>query len=129
MNILLAEDDKNLGFILKHELEGDGCSVDLVHDGLEAVLRFLDVDYDVLLFDIRMPRLDGITALRIIKRIKPGVFAVTFSGHAGPDDREAAMRAGAAACFEKPFEIAAIKQYLKSISAFAPSMQLAQSPG
>ncbi|MEW6584068.1 MAG: response regulator [Nitrospirota bacterium] len=129
MNILLAEDDKNLGFILKHELEGDGYYVDLVHDGVEAVLRFLDVDYDVLLFDIRMPRLDGITALRIIKRMKSDVFAVIFSGHAGPDDREAAVRAGAAACLEKPFEIAAVRQYLKSISTFAPSMQLAQSTG
>jgi CheY-like chemotaxis protein len=116
LHILLAEDDKNFGFILKKELEEEEHTVDLVHDGVEAVLMFLKKEYDVLLFDIRMPKLDGINALRIIRKIKSEIPAITFSGNAGNDDREKAAQAGSEMCLTKPFEVNKVKEYLRKIS-------------
>lgn len=78
MNILLADDDKNFGLILKSELEEEHHHVDLVSNGVEAVLSFLDNPYDFVLLDLRMPRLSGTDALRIIKNINPEVPAITF---------------------------------------------------
>jgi CheY-like chemotaxis protein len=106
VNILLAEDDKNFGIIIKSELEEEGYVVDLVNDGVEAVLRFIDGHYDVFLFDIQMPRLGGISALRIIRKLNRDVASIAFSGNAGQDEIAEALDAGARQCFIKPFGIA-----------------------
>jgi len=58
----LAEDDNNFGLILKKELEEDHYSVDLVPNGVEAVINFLKNPYDFVLLDLRMPRLNGLDA-------------------------------------------------------------------
>jgi CheY-like chemotaxis protein len=106
VNILLAEDDKNFGIIIKSELEEEGYVVDLVNDGVDAVLRFIDGHYDVFLFDIQMPRLGGISALRIIRKLNRDVASIAFSGNAGQDEIAEALDAGARQCFIKPFGIA-----------------------
>jgi CheY-like chemotaxis protein len=106
VNILLAEDDKNFGIIIKSELEEEGYAVDLVNDGVEAVLRFIEGHYNVFLFDIQMPRLGGISALRIIRKLNRDVASIAFSGNAGEDEIAEALDAGARQCFIKPFGIA-----------------------
>jgi CheY-like chemotaxis protein len=113
MNILIAEDDRNFGKILKTELQEEGYTIDLVNDGVEAVLRCIDEKYDFLIFDIKMPKLDGINALRIIKRINPRIPAVTISGNAGSGEMAESVKVGAIRCLTKPFEIAQLKQEIK----------------
>jgi len=113
MNILIAEDDRNFGKILKAELQEEGYTIDLVNDGVEAVLRCIDEKYDFLVFDIKMPKLDGINALRIIKRLRPQVPAVTISGNAGSGEMAESVRVGAIRCLTKPFELAQLKQEIK----------------
>lgn len=110
MKILLAEDERNFGAILRDELQEEGdMQVDLVKDGVEAVLKVIEKkDYDFLLLDIKMPRLDGIDALRIIKRLSPTTPAITFSGNAGSGEMAESVRAGAIRCMTKPFEVAAL---------------------
>ncbi len=113
MNILLADDEKNFGTVLKDALEDEGYVVDLVGDGVEAVLTYIDRKHDFLLFDIKMPRLDGINALRIIKKISPDVPAITFSGNAGTGEMAESVRVGAIRCFTKPFEVSQIKDDIR----------------
>ena len=113
MNILIAEDDRNFGKILKTELQEEGYTIDLVNDGVEAVLRCIDEQYDFLVFDIKMPKLDGINALRIIKRINPRIPAVTISGNAGSGEMAESVKVGAIRCLTKPFEISQLKQEIK----------------
>ena len=113
MNILLAEDDGNFGSILKSELEADCHSVDFVLNGVEAVLSFLNNLYDFVLLDLRMPRLSGTDALRIIKKINPRANVITFSGNAGPDEMAETLRCGAIKCFSKPFAIAELKEHMR----------------
>ena len=114
MNILLAEDDRNFGFILKGELEQEHYRVDLVPNGVEAVLNFIHNPYDFVLLDLRMPRLSGTDALRIIKTINPKVPAITFSGNAGSSETMETVKCGALKCFSKPFAIAELKGDLRS---------------
>ena len=114
MNILLAEDDKNFGPILKNELEEDRHSVHLVSNGVEAVMSFLQNTYDFVLLDLRMPKLGGSDVLRIIKCINPGVPVVTFSGAAANSERAETVDLGAIRCFSKPFEIVQLKDLIKN---------------
>ena len=118
VNILLAEDDKNFGIIIKSELEEEGYVVDLVNDGVEAVLRFIDGHYDVFLFDIQMPRLGGISALRIIRKLNRDVASIAFSGNAGQDEIAEALDAGARQCFIKPFGIAELVDCIRDRMLF-----------
>jgi CheY-like chemotaxis protein len=113
-NILVAEDDRNFGSVLKLEFEECKYHVDLVPDGVEAVLSFLITDYDFILLDIRMPRLNGNDALKIIKKINPHVPAITFSGHAGREEMEESIRCGAIKCLRKPFELAQLKEDMEN---------------
>jgi DNA-binding response OmpR family regulator len=114
VNILLADDDRNFGLILKSELEQDHHRVDLVPNGVEAVLNFIKNPYDFVLLDLRMPRLSGTDALRIIKNLSPQVPVITFSGNAGTSEMAETLQCGAIKCFSKPFAIAELKRDIKN---------------
>lgn len=113
MKILLAEDERNFGHVLKRELEQEGYTVDVVTNGVEAVLKFIDGGYEFVLFDIKMPLLDGINALKIVKRLNTFVPAITYSGNAGTGEMAESVKAGAIRCLTKPFEIAQLKASIK----------------
>lgn len=113
MHILLAEDDKNFGIVLKSELEEERYRVNLVNDGVEAVLSFIHNSYDFVVIDIEMPKLDGINALRIIRKLSPGVPTIAYSGNAVYSEMEELSKDGAIKYFTKPFEIAELKECIK----------------
>jgi DNA-binding NtrC family response regulator len=113
LNILLVEDDKNFGIVIKNELEEERYNVDIVNNGIDAVLRFVDKPYDFVLIDIKMPKLDGISALRIIKKLNPEVPAIVFSGNAGYNEMEESLKLGAIRFFTKPFDVDELKDYIK----------------
>lgn len=117
MKILIAEDEKNFAQVLKTELGENGYMVELVNDGVEAVLRFIDGQYDFVLLDIKMPRLDGINALRIIKKLNPDVAAITYSGNAGSGEMAESVRAGAMRCLTKPFKISQLKDEINKYAS------------
>jgi two-component system response regulator AtoC len=117
MKVLIVEDDKNFGFVLKGELAETGCDIDLAVDGVDGVLKFIDEDYGFVLLDIKMPKLDGINALRIIKKLKPAVPAITYSGNAGSGEMAESVRAGAIRCLTKPFEISMLKNEIRKYQA------------
>jgi len=117
MRILLVEDDKNFGYVLKGELADTGYEIDLAQDGVEAVMKFVDGNYDFVLLDIKMPKLDGINALRIIKKLNPQVPAITYSGNAGSGEMAESVKAGAIRCLTKPFEITQLKEELRKYQA------------
>ena len=110
MNILIVEDDRNFGIVLKQELTDAGHTVEHAADGVEGVLRSIEKRFDFVLLDIRMPLLDGINALRIIKKIRPDLPAVTYSGNAASGEMAESLRAGAIRCFIKPFLIGQLKE-------------------
>ncbi len=115
--ILLAEDDKNFGLVLKMELEEEGYAVDLVGDGVEAVLKVIEDPhaYHMAIIDLTMPRLDGINALRIIGSLPGCPPAIAISGNAGTGEISRALDAGASHCLTKPFPLERIRAVIKSV--------------
>ncbi len=113
MRILVAEDDRNFGRVMAGELREGGCDVDLATDGVEAVMKFIEGRQDFVLLDIQMPKLDGINALRIIKKIDPRVPAMTYSGNAGSGEMAESVRAGAIRCMTKPVAIAQLREDIR----------------
>lgn len=64
--ILLVDDDKSLCLLYSTEFEAEGYEVEIAHDGHEAIEKIENNNYDLVILDIRMPGMDGISALEKI---------------------------------------------------------------
>jgi len=113
--ILIVDDEKDLATLLADELTEENYEVDTAGNGVEAVLRVFDFDWDVLLMDIRMPNLDGINALKIIRHIKPNLPVIMFTGQAARCEIAETTRLGAAACLMKPVQRDHLLQALRQV--------------
>ena len=105
--VLVAEDHEDTRSLLRTLLEGHGLSVVEAGDGFAAVDAAEREHPDLILMDGGLPRLDGITATRRLRRL-PALSAVPIvflSGHAGPQAQTAAREAGCDDYVVKPFDI------------------------
>jgi two-component system response regulator AtoC len=103
--LLVVDDEVDLAQYLADELEAGGYQARVAHDGVEAVLAVLDGGIDGVVMDIRMPKLDGINALRLIRRVAPRTPVIMFTGQAGQGDMLESNRLGAFTCLVKPIVI------------------------
>ncbi len=84
--ILLAEDDKINQEIIIGLLDGSGIDIDIVNNGQEAVNKFLENSYDLILMDYEMPILDGLEATKIIRKKDTKIPIVAFSANVMKED-------------------------------------------
>ena len=106
--ILVVEDDVRNVFALSKVLEPRGAKVEISRNGREA-LAMLDrrADIDLVLMDLMMPEMDGLSAMREIRKIPSlrRLPIIALTAKAMPDDREQALAAGANDYMAKPFEV------------------------
>lgn len=103
MRLLLAEDEKPLSRALTAILERNNYSVDAVYDG-EAALEYLEADnYDGVILDIMMPKLDGITVLKEIRKRGNLIPVLLLTAKSEVDDKVEGLDAGANDYLAKPF--------------------------
>src|SRR5215470_19232807 len=101
--ILIVDDEPKLGRILVEMLEGAGHDVGLASSGAAAIQRITGGDLDVVVSDLRMPDVDGMTVLREVRRLSPGTDVVLMTAHATAQNAVDAMKQGAADYLVKPF--------------------------
>ena len=115
-SILIVDDERDIVDYLVEELQDEGWETGGAYDGVEAVLKILSGGWDALLMDIRMPRLDGISALKIIRRLEPDLPVLMFTGQAGKGEISESVNLGAFTCLPKPMRmeklVATIEQML-----------------
>jgi len=115
LSVLVAEDNAINGEVLRQMLLRLGHEVDVVTDGFEAVGALDRKRYDLVLMDIRMPRLDGIGATEQI-RTRWGeqwrVPIVAVTGQAAPDTYRRCIARGMDDCLTKPVSLASLQQSL-----------------
>jgi len=111
--VLVVDDKPALRQMVAGFLSGEGVEVLEATNGLEALLRIKRERPDVVMLDLRMPRLGGLEALRRIRILDPALKVVIMT--ANPQDiREQATALGAAAVLAKPFERRELLQALRS---------------
>lgn len=103
MRILIAEDEVELAKGLKFLLEKNKFTVDVVYDGAEALEHFDCHDYDVVILDIMMPKVNGLEVLKKIRAAGSGVPILLLTAKAEIEDRVAGLEAGADDYLPKPF--------------------------
>src|SRR3972149_891074 len=101
--ILVADDEQSMREFLEIMLKKEDYRISLASNG-EEVLKLIEMDiFDLVLMDIRMPKLDGISALKKIKVISPETIVIMITAYASADTAITAMKEGAYDYITKPF--------------------------
>lgn len=103
MRILVAEDDRPVASFLKKGLEAEHYAVDIVPDGQEALYMAEEYDYDLLLLDLVLPKMDGLQVLRQIRNRKKNLPVLVLTGRTRVEDRVKGLDLGADDYMVKPF--------------------------
>jgi len=80
MRVLIAEDDPALASFVKKGLEAEHYAVDVSVDGEQARSHSAEFDYDMVVLDLNLPRLDGVAILRFLRSKKPSVPILVLTG-------------------------------------------------
>lgn len=114
MRLLLAEDEKSLARAVSAILEKNNFSVDVVHDGADALDWLRAGNYDGAVLDIMMPKMDGITVLKTIRAEGNMLPVLLLTAKSEIDDKVEGLDSGANDYLTKPF---AAKELLARIRA------------
>lgn len=106
MRVLIAEDEETIARALKALLEREKYAVDVVGNGADALDYALAAEYDALVLDIMMPKLDGLEVLRRVRERGVNTPALFLTAKAEVEDRVVGLDAGADDYLPKPFATA-----------------------
>ena len=103
MRLLLIEDNKSLVKSLKRGLEEETFAVDVAYDGEEGLFLAETNPYDIIILDLMLPKIDGITLLRRLRRQKIQTHILILTARDAPDEKVNGLDAGADDYLTKPF--------------------------
>lgn len=116
LNILLAEDDENLGKLLHTFLKSKGYQTDLATDGKQAFEKFNTGNYNFCVFDVMMPKKDGFTLAQEIREIDKEIPIIFLTAKAMKDDKLQGFEVGADDYLTKPFSMEELLARINAIS-------------
>lgn len=79
--LLVVDDEENIRFLFREELEEEGYEVEVASNGLEALKKIRQTSFDLVILDIKMPGMDGIQALNEIKNMNKGLPVILCSAY------------------------------------------------
>ncbi|KJU81871.1 winged helix family two component transcriptional regulator [Candidatus Magnetobacterium bavaricum] len=124
MKILIVEDERHLGNILRKGLQEHSFSVDLAVDGEEGLYMAETYPYDAILLDLMLPKVDGLTILATIRSKKIETPVIVLTARAEVDDKIHGLDVGADDYISKPFNFSELLARLRAVlrrSKGAPS--------
>lgn len=116
MKILMIEDEEYLGESIKYILKKNNYSVDLALDGEYGLDCALTNIYDVIILDIMLPKIDGITILKEIRKNKIRIPIIMLTARDSVEDKVIGLNNGADDYLAKPFETEELLARIKAIS-------------
>jgi two-component system OmpR family response regulator len=114
-NILLVEDDENLGFVIKDNLEDEGYLVNLAKDGEEGFRLFHSATYDICLLDVMLPLKDGFSLAQDIRKANQEVPIIFLTARSLDEDKIKGFQSGADDYITKPFSVNELSYRIKAV--------------
>ena len=121
--VLVADDEENLRRVLTAQLQHDGYEVHSVGDGASVLQAMSEHHIDVLITDLRMPKLDGMKVLKAVSDRYPHVPVIMITAHGTVDTAVEALKLGAFDYVTKPFDQAELRRV---VSKAAKTRELSQ---
>jgi len=115
MRLLLAEDDKPVASFIQKGLEAECYAVDLAADGDEAQFMVDAFDYDAVILDLCLPRIDGLEVLKHIRTTRPAVSVLVLTARGRVEDRVKGLDLGADDYLSKPFSFSELSARLRAL--------------
>lgn len=115
MRIVLVEDNVSLAKGITYSLEDAGHSVDVLHDGGDAQTHLRDDGADLVILDINLPGVDGLTLVRAMRERNDARPVILLSARAETEDRVHGLDAGADDYLIKPFEMAELQARVRAL--------------
>jgi DNA-binding response OmpR family regulator len=115
VNILLAEDDFNLGFVIVDQLKMDGYQVTLATDGMDALQRFNEKEFHLCIFDVMMPKKDGFTLASDIRKINSEIPILFLTAKTMTEDKVQGFKSGGDDYLTKPFSVEELQLRIKAL--------------
>ena len=115
INILLAEDDDNLGLLLNSFIKAKGFDVDLARNGKEALQKYNEGNYQFLILDVMMPELDGFSVAKEVRNIDKKVPILFLTAKTMKEDKLEGFSIGADDYLTKPFSMEELVARIKAI--------------
>src|SRR5512136_1131387 len=112
--ILVSDDELSMRQFLEILLKKEGHQVVCAGDGQEAWVRFQAEPFDLVISDIKMPKMDGLELLQKVKQQRPSLAVIMVTAYASPEDAIAAMKAGAYDYLTKPFKLREINAVIRN---------------
>ena len=103
--VLVVDDEDSMRTLLTRALSMADYDVDVVADGLAALDRLRVLSYDLLITDLKMPGIDGLTVVREAKQLKANIPVIIITGHSSEANAIAAANLGVSGYLTKPFEL------------------------
>ncbi|MFZ1751720.1 MAG: sigma-54 dependent transcriptional regulator [Saprospiraceae bacterium] len=100
--ILIVDDDKSIRKTLRDILEFEKYEIEEAVDGLDCIVKIKQNTFDIIILDVKMPRMDGMEAIDKIQNISPDTPVVMISGHGNIDTAVEAVKKGAFDFIQKP---------------------------
>ena len=104
-SILVVDDEEALRTVLSSELSSEGYLVDTASDGDEAITILQGKSFDLVLLDIKMPRVDGFEVLKFIKKTNPAMKVIMLTAFADLKNAIESKKLGAEDCISKPYDL------------------------
>ncbi len=111
-HLLIVEDESDIRAIWEETLVSAGHAVETAEDGVQAIKLIGTQLYDAVLFDLKLPRLGGLEAIKLIRRTEPDLPILAVTGQQDPDLARAALDAGANDIVFKPVPLDELAQRL-----------------
>jgi len=115
MRVLIAEDDIALANFVKKGLEAEHYAVDISSDGEQARAVASEFDYDLVVLDLNLPRLDGVAVLRFLRTRKPSMPILVLTGRNRVEDRVQCLDLGADDYLGKPFSFTELSARIRAL--------------
>jgi len=115
MRVLIAEDDDALAKFVRQGLESEHYSVDVFSDGEQARNAAMEFEYDVIILDLNLPKLDGVSVLRHLRSKKPSVPVLVLTQRTRVEDRVQCLDTGADDYLAKPFSFSELSARIRAL--------------
>lgn len=133
VRILIVEDDVPLARLLCSWLTAEGFAGELAFDGEEALRKLESETYQLMLLDLNMPKMDGLTLLTKMHADRPDLPVMVLTGRNRTEDRVITLNQGADDCLVKPFSLlellARIRALLRRQAGTVPHIAAKAQPG
>lgn len=116
MRVLLVEDDPMIGSVVQHALRDASYAADWVRDGEAALTALLALEYELVLLDLNLPRIDGMAVLHTIRKARNDVPVLVLTAREATEDRVAGLDGGADDYLVKPFAMNELLARMRALS-------------